>query len=130
MSPLVPHATFVAAEPVWPITIHIPFEGRQTAMSAGGASVAFASTTLSSLLPAYTYSRASCGVGVGSGAASGFQLLDAFFGSSFPNHPVLRPVIGSVDGSHPFDANTPSTSRNIATDTPIRAKSHLRFPTA
>ncbi|MBL8124190.1 MAG: hypothetical protein JNJ39_08800 [Blastocatellia bacterium] len=69
----------------------------------------------------------SCGVGDGGG--KGFHTEVAFFGKGLPNQPVFWPVIGSVDGSQPFEANTPSVIRNTAAAIPPILRYLLRFVT-
>src|SRR5215203_344918 len=64
------------------------------------------------------YSFESWGVGVGRGAANGFQLLEACSGSCVRNHPVFFPVRPSVDGSQSFLAKTPKVTN--VTNMPVR----------
>ena len=63
---------------------------------------------------------------MGDGGGNGFHAEVAFFGRVFPNHPVFLPVIGSVDGSQPFEANMPSVIRKMAAAIPPILRNLLR----
>jgi hypothetical protein len=66
------------------------------------------------------YSRESVGVGFGTGAANGFELLVASIG--LPNQVVL-----AESGSHPFFANTPTAISTTKTSAPVHARSLVRL---